>query len=228
MQVIVDKFMGPGRAETLLVLLPPAQAQLADFQTHGFVAAVRERALAVDLLLANVNHQHVMSNTTATSLHEQVVRPALAGGYRHLWLAGISLGAFNALHYAVVHAQHLAGIALIAPYPGTRDVLAEINAAGGPMAWVRTPATAHNDERAWWRWLGQQASAGQWSTPVYLGTGETDRFLHGQRMMAELLPAAQVRYLPGGHDWLTWTALWQAWLNDGPLSMPASSTGAKV
>lgn len=228
MQVIIDKFMGPGRAETLLVLLPPAQAQLADLQTHGFVAAVRERALAVDLLLANVNHQHVMSNTTATSLHEQVVRPALADGYRHIWLAGISLGAFNALHYAAVHARHLAGIALIAPYPGTGDVLAEINAAGGPMAWVRRPAADHHDERAWWCWLGQQALAGQWSMPVYLGTGDVDRFLRGQRMMAELLPATQVRYLPGGHDWPTWKALWQAWLDGDHLSPLASNADART
>lgn len=228
MQVLVDKFMGAGRCETLLVLLPPAQAQLADFQTHGFVAAVRERALAVDLLLADVNHQHVMSNTTASSLHEQVVRPALADGYRHIWLAGISLGAFNALHYAAVHARHLAGIALIAPYPGTGDVLAEINAAGGPEAWARMPASAHNDERAWWRWLGQAALAGQWTTPVYLGTGDTDRFLRGQRMMAQCLPEARVRYLPGGHDWPTWKTLWQAWLNDGPLSRLAPSSGART
>ncbi len=228
MQVIVDKFIGTGRGETLLVLLPPAQAQLADFQTHGFVAAVRERALAVDLVLADVNHQHVMSNTTASTLHEQVLRPALAKGYRRIWLAGISLGAFNALHYAAVHARHLAGIALIAPYPGTGDVLAEINAAGGPEAWARGPAVAHTDERAWWRWLGQQAIARQWSTPVYLGTGDVDRFLRGQRMMAQLLPAAQVRYLPGGHDWPTWKALWQAWLNDGPLSMLAPCAGART
>lgn len=227
MQVIVDKFMGPGRAESLLVLLPPAQAQPVDFQTHGFVAAVRERALAVDLVLADVNHQHVMSNTTAVSLHEQVVRPALAQGYRQVWLAGISLGAFNALHYAAVHARHVAGIALIAPYPGTGDVLAEIDAAGGPMAWTRLPATAHNDERAWWRWLGRQALAGQWSTPVYLGTGDGDRFLRGQRMMAQLLPEAQVHYLAGGHDWPTWKALWQAWLDNGPLSMLAPRTGGR-
>jgi pimeloyl-ACP methyl ester carboxylesterase len=140
------------------------------------------------------------------------------GAGRQIWLAGISLGAFNALHYAAAHASHLAGLQLIAPYPGTGDVLAEINAAGGPGAWAQSAASVHNDERSWWRWLCQQAGAQTWPTPVYFGTGETDRFLRGQRMMADLLPAAQVRYVPGGHDWPTWTALWQVCLNEGPLS----------
>lgn len=218
MQVLADKFVGPARPDTLLVLLPPAQARLADFHTHGFVAAIRERDIPVDLLMADVNYQHVMANTTASSLHEQVVRPALAQGYRGIWLAGISLGAFNALHYAAAHADHLAGIHLMAPYPGTADVLAEIDAAGGPQAWAGTPASAHKDERVWWRWLCRETLAQQWSTPVYLGTGDADRFLRGQRMMADLLPASQVRYVPGGHDWPTWKTLWHLWLNDGPLS----------
>lgn len=226
MQVLTDHYMGPGRPDALLVLLPPAQAQLTDFYSHGFVAAVRERGIPIDLVLAQVNYQHVMSNTSASSLHEHVVRPALAAGYRQIWLAGISLGAFNALHYAAAHAIHLAGIHLMAPYPGTGDVLAEISAAGGPRAWSQSPTSGHNDERAWWHWLCGEAIAQQWPTPVYFGTGDADRFLRGQRMLADLLPAARVRHVPGAHDWPTWTALWRVWLNDGPLSKLAPSTCA--
>lgn len=223
METIVDPFQGPDPADTLLVLLPPAQAQLADFHAHGFVAAVRERALPVDLLLAQLTYQQVMAHTATASLHQQVVRPALERGYRQIWLAGISLGAFNALHYAATHAEHLAGITLVAPYPGTGDVLAEINAAGGPLPWAQTSAGATDDERNWWRWLCRHSAAGQWPTPVYLGTGEADRFLRGQRMLADLLPATQVNYVPGGHDWPTWRTLWQDWLDHGPLARLAGA-----
>jgi hypothetical protein len=54
--------------------------------------------------------------------------------------------------------------------------------------------------------------------PVYMGTGRDDRFLRGQRMLAGLLPAARVRYLPGTHGWPTWQALWHDWLDNGPLA----------
>lgn len=228
MQVLVDHFNGPCRPDALLVLLPPAQAQLVDFYTHGFVAAVRERGIPVDIHLAEITYQHVMAQTSVATLHTQVIGPAVAAGYRKIWLAGISLGAFNALHYAAAHADQLAGIQLMAPYPGTGDILAEIRTAGGPMAWAQTPPDAQNDERVWWRWLCQQTLARQWPTPVYFSTGDTDRFLRGQRMMADLLPDAHVRYAPGGHDWPTWTALWQIWLNDGPLSNRAHHTVRKT
>ena len=142
MQVLVDHLNGPCRPDTLLVLLPPAQAQLVDFHTHGFVAAVRERGIPVDIHLADITYQHVMAHTSVAALHTQVIGPAVAAGYRKIWLAGISLGAFNALHYAAAHANQLAGIHLMAPYPGTGDILAEIRAAGDPMAWAQTPPSA--------------------------------------------------------------------------------------
>ncbi len=223
MQVLADHFHGPCRPDTLLVLLPPAQAQLVDFHTYGFVAAVRERGIPIDIVLAEITYQQVMAHTSVATLHTQVIGPAVAAGYRKIWLAGISIGAFNALHYAAVHAEHLAGVHLMAPYPGTGDVLAEISAAGGPEAWARMPPNAQNDERTWWRWLCREALARQWTTPVYFSTGDRDRFLRGQRMMANLLPDTQVSYESGGHNWPTWQLLWQRWLNDGPLSHLASN-----
>jgi len=218
MQVLTDSFDGPARPDTLLVLLPPAEASLEDFHTRGFVAAVRRCAIPVDLVLAGVTYRHVMAKTVVSALREQVVQPAQAAGYREIWFAGISLGAFSALYYAALHAVDLAGIHLMAPYPGSGDILAEIVAAGGPAAWARTAQSERGDERAWWRWLCSEALAGQWQTPVFLSTGSEDRFLRGQRLLAGLLPTERVRYVPGAHAWPTWQALWQDWLDHGPLA----------
>lgn len=206
------------RPDTLLVLLPGAETALEDFQHYGFIEAVRSRGLAIDILAADLNYTHVMARTVISTLHDEVIVPARGAGYRQIWLAGISLGGLNALLYASTHASELAGIHLIAPYPGTGDILAEIRAAGGPQAWFDTPASQQGDERVFWRWLVEQAAAGS-PLPVSFGCGSADRFIRNQRELAALLPPDRVEYLPGGHDWPTWQALWASWLDGLPFSV---------
>lgn len=218
MRVLADLFDSPNRADTLLVLLPPAEAKIEDFYAHGFIAELRRRKIGLDLMLAEVTYQHVMSKTTVSALREHVVGHAQTLGYRHIWLAGISMGAFNALHYASAHPDSLAGVHLIAPYPGTGDILAEIIAAGGPGAWAQAFPANQEDERAWWHWLCRESTAQQKCLPVYFSSGSEDRFLRGQRMIADLLPGNRVRFLPGAHAWTTWQVLWQDWLDHGPFA----------
>jgi pimeloyl-ACP methyl ester carboxylesterase len=220
MHMRTELHAAPQRSHTLLVLLPPALSSIDDFFDQGFVDAVRQRHLPVDLLLADATGQQVIDSTVVSALHAMVVQPARAQGYRSVWLAGISLGAFSALHYAAHHADHLAGLCLLAPYPGTGDVLAEIRAAGGTATWCQQQrSTLH--ERAWWQWLGRESLKAEWTTPVYFGTGSADRFFEGQRLLADLLPEARIRVLPGGHQWPTWKALWEDWLDHGPLASKA-------
>lgn len=213
------------RSKTLLVLLPPALSSMDDLDEQGFVAAVRQRQLPVDLLLADVTAQQVLDNTMVSALYEEVLQPARADGYRSIWLVGISIGAFSALHCAALHADQLAGLYLIAPYPGTADVLAEIRAAGGAANWCQQQPSSQN-ERTWWQWLGQESLKTQWATPVYFGTGSTDRFLSGQRLLADLLPEDRIRVLPGSHQWPTWKALWEDWLDHGPLAAQVTQHAA--
>ncbi|MDP5239236.1 hypothetical protein Q9Q94_06830 [Uliginosibacterium sp. 31-16] len=212
------------RPDTLLVLLPGAEMTLEDFGQHGFIEAVRSRGIAADILVTDLNYTHVMARTVVSSLHEAVIRPARAAGYRAIWLAGISLGAMNALLYASEHAAELAGIHLLAPYPGTGDIVAEIRAAGGPQAWSATPAAAQGDERVFWRWLVEQAAAGS-PLPVSFGCGSEDRFIRNQRLLAGLLPTDRVEYLPGTHDWPVWQALWASWLDHAALPRTAGLSG---
>ena len=217
MRTRTDLHTAAQRSDTLLVLLPPALASIDDLDAQGFVSAVRQRQLPVDLLLADVTAQHVLDNRVVAAMAAHVLQPARANGYRSIWLVGISMGAFNALHCAAHHAEQLAGLYLMAPYPGTADVVAEIRTAGGAARWCQQPLSAQ-DERTWWQWLGQQSLQAQWPTPVYFATGTTDRFLKGQRLLADVLPPERVRILPGGHQWPTWKALWEDWLDHGPLA----------
>lgn len=220
MRTQIDCF-DPGQcSDTLVVLLPPALASIDDFVAQGFVEAVRERGLCVDLQLADINGQHVLDRTVVALLHEHVLLPARCRGYQNVWLVGVSLGAYSALLCAAEHARSLqgllAGLLLLSPYPGTQEVLAEIRAAAGPVAWSQHERD-WLDERAWWRWLAQEGRHPSCSTAVYFATGAQDRFLRGQTLIADMLPPERVRLLPGGHDWSTWKQLWTQWLDQGPL-----------
>ena len=227
MRIHTELHTATQRSETLLVLLPPSLSSIDDFYTQGFVDAVRQRQLSVDLLLADITAQHVLDNTVAATLYTEVLQPARADGYRAIWLAGISMGGFCALHCAARHANHLAGLYVIAPYPGTGDVLAEIRAAGGAATWCQQqPPTL--GERTWWQWLGQESLKAEWTTPVYFGTGEADRFLNGQRLLADLLPDECIHLVPGGHQWSTWKTLWDDWLDHGPLARTESLPGRQI
>jgi pimeloyl-ACP methyl ester carboxylesterase len=208
----------PGqRSDALLVLLPGAEMQPEDFATQGFIAAVRARGLLVDIQCPALNYTHVMARTVESTLHEYVITPARAAGYAQIHLAGISLGAFNALLYASAHADEIASLCLLAPYPGTGDILAEIRRAGGPQAWLATPEAQQGDERVFWRWLAECQRSGHWPCPIHAFTGTEDRFLRGQRMLMECLPTGCAHELPGAHDWPAWQAQWAAALALGAV-----------
>lgn len=215
MQLLFDQADAHHRAETLLVWLPPAGARPEAFLEQGFVAALRAAALPVDCVLVGVEDRQAMDRSATAAVHEQVILPARAAGYRQIWMAGISLGAFNALHYAARHAACLAGMFLLAPYPGTRDILLEIGAAGGPLAWAASAPSDLRDERIWWHWLVQQACRDEWPVPVWYASGGADRFAAGQAVLAGLLPQRRVRHGPGGHEWAVWLRLWQETLAEG-------------
>ena len=215
MRCLTDNWCTGQRTDSLLVLLPPAKATLEDLLAQGMVAAVRARGLPLDIVLADVGYQQVLAGTVADGLQQAVIAPARQQGYRNIWLAGISLGAFNALHHAAVYAEQLAGLILLAPYPGTADILQEIHAAGGPQAWAASKPGLQ-DERRWWHWLVSQNATT--CCPVWLSLAEGDRFAAGQQLMASLLPAARVHRMAGDHSWPVWQQQWQYWLQHGPLA----------
>ncbi|PAS97617.1 MAG: alpha/beta hydrolase [Candidatus Dactylopiibacterium carminicum] len=214
MQMLRDELAG-SPAGRLLILLPPAQARPQDYVDQGFIAAVRQRGIATDVWLPGIDQTHVMARTVVDTLAAEVLVPAQAAGYREIWLAGISLGAFNGLLCASAHAAQLAGLCLLAPYPGTGDILKEIHTAGGPQAWAQTPAAQLGDERVFWRWLVEQQA--KLTLPVWFACGAEDRFARNQRLLASLLPPERVRWQPGRHDWDCWRTLWGHWLDHWPL-----------
>lgn len=205
-----------GRAPALLVMLPGAYSQPAEFVANGFVEALRRQHIAADCVIADAHLGYLYDRSLVTRLREDIVGPARSQGYRQIWLVGISLGGFGALGYGTRHGAEIDGIVALAPYLGRRELQREIVTAGGPAAWQPNarPREADDLEHEIWQWL---AAPPPQAPPVYLGFGTDDRLADSHRLLAGILSPERVTQVPGDHDWSAWLALWQQWLTRGML-----------
>src|ERR1700733_10038398 len=208
-----------GAPATRVVLLPGAYHALEEFSAAGFDQALRERELAVELILAAPELAHLNDRGWLAQLRTEVIAPAHARADGPLWLGGISLGGYMALRYAAEGSDQLDGLCLLAPYLGSRIVAAEITAQGNLASW-QVPALADvDDELRIWRCV-RGLPAMRTAPRLFLGYGREDRFADTQRLLSAALPATCSCVIPGGHDWPVWRALWDRFLDT--LAGPAN------
>ncbi len=181
-----------------------------DFVREGFVASVEERGYAARIVIAEVRAAYFSDGSVVRRIHEEVVSPALEAGARRVWLAGVSLGGLAGLGYAAHHGDAIERLVLLSPYPGTREVLDEIDAAGGLALWQPAGDGVEDAERDAWAWLRDHDGHAPPRVDCYFGTG--DRFAGGQRRIASCLPAAAVHEVAGGHGWNDWRGMWTDFL----------------
>jgi pimeloyl-ACP methyl ester carboxylesterase len=197
-------------ADTRIVWLPGAFHTPEDFVHAGFDSAVARRGLEIDLQFADLALDHLGDRSAIERLARDIVRPAREAGCRSVWLGGISLGGSFVLDYAATDAGPWDGLCLLAPYLGNRLLIGEIVRAGCLAAWLPGPLAESDEERRIWRFIQARGAGGP---PLYLGYGRQDRFAQGLDLMAEALPAAAVQVIEGSHDWATWSALWERFLD---------------
>ncbi|HUP97397.1 MAG TPA: alpha/beta fold hydrolase [Usitatibacter sp.] len=211
MRTIIDNADDGTRPTLLLALLSGTFSEPEDFVREGFPQAVHAHGIRAELAMAEVRAAWFADGSIVQRIHDSVILPARARGRTRIWLGGISLGGLAALCYAARHEQEIEGIVLISPYPATRDVLREMEAAGGPGRWRPAIPPEGDLEREAWLWLGAPREG---RPPVHCYFASGDRFAPGQRAMARTLDPAHVRERPGGHDWRAWRALWDEFLAD--------------
>lgn len=207
-------------ADTLLVMLPGSFARPEEFAREGFVRAVRERQLAVDMVLVDAHLGYYSDRSIIDRLQADIVAPARARGYRSVWLVGISVGAFGALIHTQAQPEGITGIVALGPYLGKRSVTEQVRAAGGLSRWQAPGGVLAADEidLILWRWLqGGRVDGSGVPVPLHLGYGLADRFLVDDELLAATLPAERVFTAEGGHDWPVWLSLWQRMLGVLPL-----------
>lgn len=195
--------------DLLLALLSGTYSEPEDFVREGFPAAVREQGIDAEVVMAQVRGAWFADGSIVRRIRESVVLPARERGRSRIWLVGVSLGGLAALSYAARHEDDIEGIVLISPYPATRDVLREMDQAGGLGHWKPVIPPEGDLEREAWLWLGASREG---RPPVHCYFASNDRFAAGQRRMAQALAPERVREMPGGHDWKAWRALWTEFL----------------
>jgi pimeloyl-ACP methyl ester carboxylesterase len=109
---------GPYAAPTLLVMLPGAYSTPDEFVHEGFVDALRQRRVPVDVVIAGATVDHYVEGKVLDRLHDELIAPARARGVQQVWLLGISLGGLFAMAYAARHPGQVSGVLALAPYLG--------------------------------------------------------------------------------------------------------------
>ncbi len=202
------------QAPVLAVLLPGAYSLPQDFIDEGFIAALRARAFAVDVWLADAHRGYAANGTLLERLHHDVLLPAQRAGYRRIWLVGISLGGLAALGSLQRHASMVDGVLVLAPYLGEPEMVQRVAQAGGARGFAQRTPPEGETIAGLWSWLGSADKTVL--SKIHLCTGSEDRFIDAHRLLAALLPTGQVLELPGGHQWSAWRELWTRWLTQAP------------
>ena len=207
---------GTSASQNLMVLLPGIGDAPKAFLDRGFIEAVRARNIDADLVAVGAHWGYYDKHMIVERLHHDVILPARAKGYRHIWLVGISLGGWGSLQYVRQHANEVTGMLLLAPFLGEKQIFDEVQAAGGLDAWCPDLADPWDEQRLVLAWLRDFKQS---ETPLkfYLSYGASDRFAPPLGRYAARLPPQQVDVIAGGHDWRTWLRLWQQFLDRGDL-----------
>jgi S-formylglutathione hydrolase FrmB len=206
-----------GGERILLVALPGAYMGPRDFAAAGFDRMLLDHRLPVDLIAAGIESSLYLDNAVPERIHAEIMLPARARGYRRIWLLGISLGGMGALQYLRAYPGQIEGAILIAPFLGTRGLIAEVERAGGLSSWRPARPEAGDIERPLLLWLRSQNLVAGGPPAVYLGCGRDDRFAAASALLAARLPPERVAAAAGGHEWPTWASLWRLILARRPF-----------
>lgn len=225
MNVIREAAPG-GDSRVAVVMLPGAGDRAQDLVERGFIRSLRQRGLAVDVVAVDPPFDDYLDDNVAARLERDVIAALRASGVS-TWLMGISLGGLGALSYAREHGGSVEGVVLLAPFVGTRGLVAEIARAGGLERWQPGTIAPDDAERRTLAWLAGRGEQDPAPPPIFLGYGTEDRYAPASVMLARRLPRERVVSLPGGHDWVTWLSLWERLLDRGVLHPQPAAAASK-
>ena len=201
----------PGRqpVQRLVVVLPGRSDTLDDLKRAGIAQAIHTQWPDADVTLSGLAIGYYLEGNATRRLHEEIIMPARAHGYREVWLLGASLGGLGSLSYVAKWPDTVDGIILMAPYLGDEALLREIESAGGLTRWNPGPKPAlvngDNFEQELWRSLQQWSREPAHARKVWLAYGDRDALRTSMPPLVSLLPPGHVLVRPGGHAWTVWT-----------------------
>jgi pimeloyl-ACP methyl ester carboxylesterase len=216
---IYDAAPGVTDDRILLLMLPGAKNTPRQLVDNGFIRELRARELPVDVLALDAHADLYLERAAIERVLHHTLDQVHAKGYYRIWLLGISLGGSGAMICATQRTAQIEGLFLLAPFLGTRGIIAEVEAAGGLKHWRAGDIACRDYERM----LLEQIQCSQLDTDkfpsVYLGYGSEDRYRGASILISERLPPYRVTVSSGGHDWETWIKLWRALLDKQPFAI---------
>ena len=202
----------------LLLMLPGAKNTPQQLAENGFIRALRERNLPVDVLALDAHVDLYLDQVQVERLLHDTMDDARAQGYRRIWLLGISLGGTGAMLCATQRTAEIEGMFLLAPFLGTRGIIAEVEAAGGFRHWQAGEIGDRDLERALLVQIQRSRLDADAFPPIYLGYGSEDRYRGASILLSEHVPQHRLSVIAGGHDWETWMLLWRDLLDKQPFA----------
>jgi len=197
----------------LLLMLPGAKNTPQQLAEYGFIRALRARKLAVDVLALDTHVDLYLEQVRVERLLHDTLDEARAHGYQRIWLLGISLGGTGAMLCATQRTTEIEGMFLLAPFLGTRGMIAEVEAAGGLQHWQAGEIDERDQERALLNNIKHSRFQTEDFPDIFLGYGSEDRYRAASIMLSAHLPQQHVSVRSGGHDWDTWIKLWDELLD---------------
>lgn len=221
-QALVPSAEAPTR---LVVVLPGRGDDVQALRESGIAPAIQAAWPDADVVLAGLGFGYYMQGRAPQRLHDEVIVPARARGYREVWLMGASMGGMGTLMYDRAYPGDADGLVLLAPYLGDRALVDDIRTRGlaqwdaGP---VPAQVDAGNYQRELWRHLQGWHHAPARTRSVWLGYGASDRLAGAIPPLAGVLPEDHVVVVEGGHAWKVWSPLAQRLLTAaGPARLDA-------
>jgi pimeloyl-ACP methyl ester carboxylesterase len=195
-----------GRNDSLVIMLPGRGDRADVFIREGFHNAGEQHGF--DTVAVDAHLGYYMQRSLLDRLHEDIVTPAQAAGYRNIWLLGISMGGLGTLLYAAEYPEQVDGVILLAPFLGDRDAISAIVESGPLAEWDGEGSGLKDHEIKAWSWI-RDARTGSEKTPLVLGYGLSDGMAEGYQSLHDVIQPSSVYTLEGGHKWTTWKPLWE-------------------
>ncbi len=202
------------RNKNLFVFLRGIGRSHRSFKREGFVEKVRELHLPFDMVAPNSHFGFYSDRSLVLRLKQDVIIPAQKQGYNNIWLVGLSMGGLGALLYLREHPEDINGVFLIAPFLGNRAIVKSVVSGGGVKDWNPGEYDAEEDwQKMLWDWIRSDVATEK-TSPVYMGAGEEDDYVKGQRLLSTVLPEGSTTWIRGGHHYPTFVQLWSNFLTD--------------
>jgi pimeloyl-ACP methyl ester carboxylesterase len=190
-----------------VVVLPGMGDDIGELEQRGVARVIRQAAPDADVMLTGPIFALDLNGRLAQHLHEDVVLPARAQGYEHIWVVAASLGARGALLYERRYPGEVSGMVLLAPLLDDADLRREITDAGGLAAWQPgppEPANRDNAQRQIWRMARDWRAQPEQARRIWVVCGEDDALFPSAELLAQGLPPSHFLARAGGHKWTVW------------------------